>query len=189
MLPPRRIALLSMIASAVAAFACGSSSAATTTTATPAPTPAQGPNRAPMPMGTTPAFASPPADSFAPLRARAVEAMMQRIAGKENMPAESVFTNVKVLRRVPAGRLLGIMNNGFGRSLGVSCGFCHVPGKWASDEKPTKQIARDMMAFSGKVNAELKNIPNLPDSNATVNCSTCHRGQAKPFPNGEARGG
>jgi len=182
MLPSRRIALLSTTALAVTALACGGSSAATTT-ATPAPSPAP----AQATTGLTPAFPPPPVDSFAPMRARAVQMMMQRIAGKANMPAESVFTNVKVLRRVPAGRLLGIMNNGFGRSLGVSCGFCHVPGKWASDEKPTKQIAREMMAFSGKVNAALKSIPNLPDSNASVGCATCHRGQAKPFPNGEAR--
>ena len=54
---------------------------------------------------------------------------LRSIAGRETQPAESVFKNIKILKGVPAGRLVNIMNMGFGRSLGVSCGFCHVPGK------------------------------------------------------------
>ena len=55
--------------------------------------------------------------------------VLRSIAGRENQPAESVFKNIKIFKGVPAGRLVNIMNMGFGRSLGVSCGFCHVPGK------------------------------------------------------------
>jgi hypothetical protein len=106
--------------------------------------------------------------------------MLQRIAGKENAPAESVFQNIKTLKGVPASRLLAIMNNGFGHGLGVSCGFCHVPGQWASDEKPNKNIARDMVAMVGRVNADLKSMRNLPDSSPTISCMTCHRGERKP---------
>src|ERR1051325_1594373 len=61
--------------------------------------------------------------------------VLRSIAGRENQPAESVFKNIKIFKGVPAGRLVNIMNNGFGRSLGVSCGFCHVPGKWDLDDK------------------------------------------------------
>lgn len=180
----RRIAVSSAIALVVAALACGGSM-------TPSASTAAAPAAAAAPATTDqlePAFPPAPPDTSAAIRSRAVEMMMQRIAGKENMPAESAFTNVQVFKRVPAGRFLGIMNS-FGHSLGVSCGFCHVPGRWSSDEKPTKQIARDMLAFVGKVNGELRQIPNLPDSNARVSCATCHRGQPKPFPNGERRGG
>ena len=58
--------------------------------------------------------------------------ILRSIAGRENQPAESVFKNIKILKGVPAGRLVNIMNMGFGRSLGVSCGFCHVPGQVGS---------------------------------------------------------
>jgi len=61
--------------------------------------------------------------------------VLRSIAGRENQPAESVFKNIKILKGIPAGRLVNIMNMGFGRSLGVSCGFCHVPGKWDLDDK------------------------------------------------------
>jgi hypothetical protein len=86
-----------------------------------------------------------------------------------------------MLSDVPAGRLLAIMNVGYGKSLGVSCTHCHVAGQWDSDEKTQKQTARDMSAMAARINNELlKNIPNLKGPNAIVNCTTCHRGQVKP---------
>lgn len=149
------------------AAACGG----TTSSATPA---ASGP----APVQTTSVAA--PVDSFAALRARAVAGMLQRIAGKESAPAESVFQNVKVLKGVPAGRFLEIMNDGFGHGLGVSCGFCHVPGQWASDQKPNKDVARDMLALVTRVNTDLRAMRNLPDSNPMIGCITCHGGRQKP---------
>ena len=81
---------------------------------------------------------------------------------------------------VPAGRLLAVMNVGYGKPLGVSCTHCHVAGQWDSDEKTQKQTARDMSAMAARINNELlKNIPNLKGPNAIVNCTTCHRGQVK----------
>jgi hypothetical protein len=106
--------------------------------------------------------------------------MLQRIAGKETAPAESVFQNVKALKGVTAGRLLEIMNDGFGHGLGVSCGFCHVPGQWASDQKPNKDVARDMLALVNRVNTDLRAMRNLPDSNPMIGCITCHGGRQKP---------
>ncbi|MCB0637106.1 MAG: photosynthetic reaction center cytochrome c subunit, partial [Lewinella sp.] len=53
----------------------------------------------------------------------------------------------------------------------------------ASEEKPTKQITRDMMKMTRQINDELLNsIENLggEDGKATVNCTTCHRGQVVP---------
>src|SRR6478672_8618630 len=89
--------------------------------------------------------------------------VLRSIAGRENQPAESVFKNIKILKGVPAGRLVTIMNNGFGRSLGVSCGFCHTPGKWDLDDKEEKNTARIMFAMVQTINGEyISKVP--PDS-------------------------
>ena len=109
--------------------------------------------------------------------------VLRSIAGRENMPAESVFKNIKILKGVPAGRLVNIMNMGFGRSLGVSCGFCHEPGKWDLDDKEEKNTARLMFAMVQTINRDF--ISKVPvDSGGpapVVNCMTCHRGMPRPM--------
>jgi len=126
--------------------------------------------------------ASPSAPSFD--QAAAIAALKEQIKGHENDPAPTVFKNIKVMTNTPAGRLLSIMEFGFARSLGVDCTHCHVPGKWESEDKPEKQIARDMSDMTTKINKELlKNIKNLKSPNPIVNCTTCHRGQVKPATN------
>ena len=109
--------------------------------------------------------------------------VLRSIAGRENQPAESVFKNIKILKGIPAGRLVNIMNMGFGRSLGVSCGFCHVPGKWDLDDKEEKNTARLMFAMVQTINRDF--ISKVPvDSGAprpAVNCMTCHRGMPRPM--------
>ena len=111
----------------------------------------------------------------------AIAKLKEQIKGKEKEPAEKVFKNIQMLKGIPAGRLLAIMEMGYARSLGVNCTHCHVAEKWESEEKPQKQIAREMAAMVGKINGEyLKNIKNLKSAAPTVNCTTCHRGQVKP---------
>ena len=128
----------------------------------------------PTPAATVPAFD----------QAAAIATLKEQIKGHENDPATAVFKNIKTMTTVPAGRLLSIMEFGFGRSLGVDCTHCHIAGKWESEEKPEKQIARDMSDMTTKINKELlKNIKNLKDPNPIVNCTTCHRGQVKPATN------
>ena len=112
---------------------------------------------------------------------KALAALQQRIAGKENEPAGAVFENVRVLGEVPAGRLLRIMQLGYSRSLGVSCDHCHVAGNWASDENEHKRIARQMAVLTRDLNEKaLPAIAELAGKNPTVNCTTCHRGEEKP---------
>jgi hypothetical protein len=122
-------------------------------------------------------------DSVTAARRDSGAAMILRsIAGRENQPAESVFKNIKVLKGVPAGRLVNIMNMGFGRSLGVSCGFCHVPGKWDVDDKQEKKTARIMIEMVGTINRDY--IAKLPNDSAPppmVTCFTCHRGMPRPM--------
>jgi len=110
-----------------------------------------------------------------------VNEVLAKIAGKEQLPAEQVFKNIKSMKGVPAGRLVAIMNRGYSNSLGVSCSHCHVVGEYDSESKATKQVARDMMAMTATINdGLLRKIPNLRSQNPTVNCGTCHNGRARP---------
>ncbi|HLY68439.1 MAG TPA: c-type cytochrome [Puia sp.] len=119
-------------------------------------------------------------DSLAADRAKYVNLILKQIQGKENMPSDSVFKNIKVLK-MPASRLLKVMEMGYSRSLGVSCGHCHNTNDFSSEEKTAKDITRQMMQMSAKINNDLlKNIAGLENKNPIINCTTCHRGQLKP---------
>jgi photosynthetic reaction center cytochrome c subunit len=111
-----------------------------------------------------------------------MKVVLLSIAGKENMPAESVFKNIKILKGVTAGRLVNIMGRGFSPALGVSCGFCHVIPDYDKDTKEEKQTARVMYAMVNGINADyLAKLPTDPGRQPpVVNCSTCHRGMTRP---------
>jgi Photosynthetic reaction centre cytochrome C subunit len=140
----------------------------------PAPAP-------PIPVSTASGAVVVATDTVSAVRQQAVEVVLQRIAGRENELAGDVFENVRVLRDVPAKRFVEIMNDGFGHGLGVGCAFCHVPGKWASDERPNKNTARNMVLMVNRLNLDLRTMPNLPDASPRVGCITCHRMAAKPL--------
>ena len=107
--------------------------------------------------------------------------LAKRITGQETKPASEVFKNIQLLKAMPAGRLLKVMELGYSKSLGVNCAHCHVVDQWEKDDKPTKQITREMIKMAGAINNDyLKNIKNLKGPNPIVNCTTCHRGQLKP---------
>lgn len=120
------------------------------------------------------------ADSVEDDRQRHLKALREAIKGRENLPAEQVFKDIKDFTGVPAARLLAIMNIGYSRSLGVSCGHCHNTDKWESDEKVQKQIAREMKKMMAGTNERLKTISGLKSAEPIVNCTTCHRGAVKP---------
>lgn len=133
------------------------------------------------PQATRPPVAIGSSDSLAAERDSLMNNVLKTIAGREKAPAESVFTNIKVLKGMPAGRVPRVMNIAFGRSLGVSCGHCHVIGEWAKDDKPKKQVAREMWTMMKTVNTEyLAKIQGLASQTPSINCTTCHRGQLKP---------
>jgi len=99
------------------------------------------------------------------------------------------FKNLKVLpKNISSKELSKIMVDDFADGLGVSCGFCHAENKdthkpdYASDEKPEKKIAREMMRMTGKINKRFFKIDHPQFGNATlaVTCSTCHNGAAFP---------
>ena len=67
------------------------------------------------------------------------------------------------------------METGYSKSLGVGCAHCHVVGQWEKDDKPTKQVTREMAALVSAINNDyLKKIKNLKGPNPGVNCTTCH---------------
>ncbi|HEX6278983.1 MAG TPA: c-type cytochrome [Pyrinomonadaceae bacterium] len=114
-------------------------------------------------------------------QAAALAKLREQIKGRENEPATAVFKNIQTMKNTPAGRLLSVMEMGFARSLGVTCTHCHVPDKWEAEDKPQKQIARDMSAMVSTINRDLlKNVKNLKSETPIVNCTTCHRGEIKP---------
>ncbi len=140
-----------------------------------------------MAQATTPA-AQPSPEEIAAERDRLMNEVLAAIKGRENEPAEAVFKDIRLFKSLPAGRIPRIMNLGFGRALGVSCTHCHVPGEWEKEDKPQKQITREMWELAGHItNERLPLIKNLDSAKPTVNCTTCHRGEVKPAVNLPAR--
>ena len=107
-----------------------------------------------------------------------IVALEEAIKGKEQMPAEQVFQNIELFKGMPAARVLRIMEMAFSPALGVTCDFCHVEGKWESDDKDKKTIARKMWRMQREVSQQVREI--VVRENAAVNCTTCHRGMTKP---------
>jgi len=75
----------------------------------------------------------------------------------------------------------------FAQSLGVRCTYCHVGTEgqplstfdFASDAKPTKLIARKMLAMVHRINQQDLGVTDPKDLKVT--CYTCHRGSTKPL--------
>lgn len=96
-------------------------------------------------------------------------------AGKK-APAKTAgeeFMNLKVLNNIPANQLFPTMHL-VAHSLGVRCEFCHVAGDFASDAKPHKRRARQMMRMVEAINR------NNFGGDPVVSCYTCHRGSPHP---------
>ena len=114
-----------------------------------------------------------------------VQKISKQIAGHEQEPSGQVFKNIQVdfLKKVPAGRLLLIMNLGYSRALGVNCKHCHVEDDFSKDDKRPKRCARDMALMHFDINQRIAKMQNLePNPNGHfINCTTCHHGQIDPM--------
>lgn len=97
--------------------------------------------------------------------------------GPQEKTVEQVQKNIKVLTGMPQSQLIPVMNF-IAASLGRRCNFCHVnrSGQWdyASDEKPEKSTAREMMKMV--LDLHKQKFPGA----AEISCFTCHRGQNQP---------
>lgn len=99
--------------------------------------------------------------------------------------------NLKVLPKdIPVRALLDTMRS-FTGALGVRCNYCHVGEegqplstyKFASDEKPTKDKAREMLRMVGAINNDyLTKLASRRSPPVVVACMTCHRGVSVPRP-------
>lgn len=104
-------------------------------------------------------------------------------------PPDSLV-NVKIIpKSTPVLDVIGRMRN-FTSYLGVRCTFCHVGEEgrpiseydFASDEKRTKLVARQMMLMVEEINRRLDTIPNPTAQGLQVTCATCHHGLSIPMP-------
>jgi hypothetical protein len=106
--------------------------------------------------------------------------MMAKIAGHENEPAGTVFKNVQMMKTVPAGQLLTVMDQGMGRALSINCDGCHITTDYASDSLARKGRARIMLNMVNTINTDpnllTKLGPGRGGAPRVVQCVTCHRG-------------
>ena len=103
-------------------------------------------------------------------------------------PPKPTYKNLKVLPKNISHDDLDKVMDGFKAALGVRCNFCHAASKdeprkmdFASDDKPEKNIARDMMRMTAKINKKYFKY-NAHDTTAVaaVACFTCHHGKEHP---------
>lgn len=94
--------------------------------------------------------------------------------------------NLKVLSKNISDEELNKVMRGFNAALGVKCGYCHAPKSngekgmdFASDSNPKKNMAREMMKMTKKINKKyFKHEHQSLVKN--ISCETCHNGQAQP---------
>lgn len=122
-------------------------------------------------------------DSLAVLRAAYVAKVMAQIAGRENQPAEQVFTNVQVLKGITAVALVEKMDKEYSVAMSWNCTNCHrlaPQGNFASDTSADKKRARFMQQMVNDINHS--ELPKLyPTNTPSISCGTCHRGYNDPL--------
>lgn len=105
-------------------------------------------------------------------------------------PQDAPKRNLKVLPKNISHEDLDKVMHGFNDALGVKCNFCHagkeVDGRFkmdfASDEKGEKEMARNMLKMTGKINKKFFKYKAGGEALPPITCMTCHNG--KPHPAG-----
>jgi len=115
------------------------------------------------------------------------------IATSATMPQEDKdqpqYKNLKVLPKKISHEDMEKVMHHYNKALGVKCNFCHAKASdgsnkldFASDEKPEKASAREMMKMTNKINLKYfggkKEVFN--QAVMEVSCNTCHNGKAHP---------
>lgn len=96
--------------------------------------------------------------------------------------------NLKVLPKDISKEELDKVMDDFKLALGVRCSHCHAPMKdnprkldFASDEKPEKETAREMMRMTAKINKKyFHEAMKEGNTIAKIACITCHNGKTEP---------
>jgi cytochrome c2 len=104
-------------------------------------------------------------------------------------PQEQKAKNLKVLPKDISHEELDKVMDGFKAALGVKCNYCHAPQAdnpkkldFASDAKPEKETARNMMRMTAKINKKYFHLKDTQNGKAllAVSCITCHNGNEHP---------
>ncbi len=83
--------------------------------------------------------------------------------------------NLKILPKSwSRAEVEAFMKQNFARGLGVQCSFCHDTSDFSADTNHHKEIARDMMRMTRKLNA------SYFGGEREISCFTCHQGQKEP---------
>jgi hypothetical protein len=75
-------------------------------------------------------------------------------------------------------------------ALGVSCGYCHVRGNFASDGNPQKVAARRMLEMTRAINQQFYAAYQPAEGESRlgrITCFTCHQGAERPKTHPEDR--
>jgi len=111
------------------------------------------------------------------------------LAAQGKFPPDSLVNTQVFPHATPVMQVMGTMRN-FTGALGVRCQFCHVGEEgapldkfdFASDQKRTKLVARQMMLMVAEINRRLDSLPGRGTPGLQVTCTTCHRGTSRPVP-------
>ena len=131
---------------------------------------------APAVADAGPAIGERAPDIASPMTAAGTEAPLGLDWGATgDKPAAEIFKNVKVLGGLSGNRFMAAMQS-MRANLGQKCVFCHdVPKQnYTSDDKKTKQRARQMMRMNDEINHRTF------AGKVRVTCWTCHRGDEEP---------
>jgi hypothetical protein len=103
-------------------------------------------------------------------------------AAQAPVPEKVTGPNIKVLTGLYAQQFQEEMNL-IVQGLGVTCNTCHARGNFASEEKPLKLKARQMLEMTKALNAQY--FPDYKPKEGEsvlgrVTCYTCHKGETTP---------
>jgi cytochrome c553 len=102
---------------------------------------------------------------------------------------ENIERNLKVLPKDISNADLDSVMETYSKQLNVSCDFCHATSKvnkndldYASDDKPEKEITRQMMRMTAGINKDYFSYTIIykAGEKMAVSCFTCHDGFPRP---------
>jgi hypothetical protein len=104
-------------------------------------------------------------------------------------PKDSGYKNLQILPKDITKQQMDSVMHHFNEALSVKCSFCHVRNDstnkmdFASDDKPHKNKAREMMKLTNKINDDYFDVTGGQRTITTqlmVTCYTCHHGTTDP---------
>lgn len=104
-------------------------------------------------------------------------------------PGGNIERNLKVLPKDISNADLDSVMETYSKHLNVSCDFCHATSKvnkndldYASDDKPEKEITRQMMRMTADINKDYFSYTIIykAGEKMAVSCFTCHDGFPRP---------